>query len=58
MTKQKKPKAGDVVGWVLIDKDGDSSGLYMSRKSAREEQKWFNREGGYAPYVIGKVIKP
>ncbi len=58
MTKQKKPKTGDVVGWVLVDRDRDSAGLYKTRKCAREDQKWLNSEGGYAPYVLGKVVKP
>lgn len=40
MTKQKKkPKTGDVVGWVAIDQDGDVrgvSGTPKTRNKARE----------------------
>ncbi len=59
MTKpKKKPKTGDVVGWVLIDRDGDTAGLYKNRKCAREDQKWLKTAGGYPPYVMGKVVHP
>lgn len=36
MTKQKKPKTGDVVGWATILKDsGLVSGCWLSRSAAR-----------------------
>jgi len=56
--RHKKPKTGDVVGWVLVDRDGDPAGFYKTRKSAREDQKWLSREGLYPPYILGKVVKP
>lgn len=37
MTKQKKPKTGDVVGWATVSlKVGNVTGIYPSRQCARE----------------------
>ncbi len=58
MTKpKKKPKTGDFVRWVLIDRDGDPAGAYSARKDAREWREYLNTHGEYRPYAIYKAIK-
>jgi hypothetical protein len=56
MTKQKKPKSGDVVGWAVINRVGGIHSTYLSRKEAREARIDANIYGGFKPYRIGKVI--
>lgn len=58
MTKQKKPKTGDVVGWVVIDNEGDvrSDPYHETRKSARKDAKEFARWSKWAPYRIAKIV--
>lgn len=59
MTKQKKPKTGDVVGWVVIDRDGDqrSHESMKSRKEARARKVELIGKGDkYAPFYIAKIV--
>lgn len=45
MTKQKKPKTGDVVGWGVMDGFGDISGPYKTRAKARRiADNWDKRK--------------
>lgn len=57
MTKpKKKPKTGDVVGWVIINRVGGVYDTYGSRHKARlnlvDAQKW----GGVKPYRLAKIV--
>lgn len=59
MTKQKKPKTGDVVGWAVLDVDGDARGdrMYESRELARRKVAELQDEGDfYGPYRIVKLV--
>lgn len=56
MTKQKKPKTGDVVGWVVVDRDGDIYDQMDSRKYARDQAKYGNENGYHKPYRVAKIV--
>lgn len=56
MTKQKKPKTGDVVGWLVVDRDGDIYDQCDSRKCARRECLIANKHDYYKPYRIAKIV--
>lgn len=58
MTKQKKPKTGDVVGWVVIDREGDvrSDPPWRTRIQARRDAKSMGRWKEYAPYRTAKIV--
>lgn len=56
MTKQKKPKTGDVVGWAVISRVGSIYGTYESRKEARGAKTDADEWGCAKPYRIGKII--
>ncbi len=59
MTKQKKPKTGDVVGWSLVDVNGTLCGTYRTRSEAKQERdarhadEWFDC---FNPHRICHVI--
>lgn len=59
MTKQKKPKVGDTVGWSLVDVNGTLCGTYETRDSAREERdarhtdEWFDV---FSPHRICRIV--
>lgn len=56
MTKQKKPKTGDVAGWVVLDRDGDVYDQSDSRKEARHQAKLANKYGYYKPHRLAKIV--
>lgn len=57
MTKpKKKPKTGDVVWWVVLDRDGEIYDRYGSRKYARHDLIAANKYGRYKPYRIAKIV--
>lgn len=60
MTKpKKKPKTGDVVGWGVIDCDGDirSPGCFKSRHEARKRKAdLYERGDEYYPFHIVKIV--
>lgn len=60
MTKPKnKPKTGDVVGWVVIDRDGDhrSHERMKSRKEARARKlELIEGDDKYGPFHIAKIV--
>lgn len=57
MTKpKKKPKTGDVVGWVVLDRDGDIYDHNPSRSDARKSIKMTKDRGRCPPYSIGKIV--
>lgn len=55
MTKQKKPKTGDVVGWLVLDRDGDIYDQADNRKDARHQVRLANESGYYEPYRLAKI---
>ncbi len=56
MTKQKKPKTGDVVGWAVISRVGAIATTAETRKEARYAIDTMNEWGSCKPYRLGKVI--
>lgn len=56
MTKQKKPKTGDVVWWVIVNRVGGVYDFYDTRKNARENLVDAQRYGSVKPYRLGKVV--
>ncbi len=60
MTKpKKKPKTGDVVGWAVLDVDGDARGdrMYESRDLARRKVEELKEDGDlYGPYRLAKIV--
>lgn len=57
MTKQKKkPKTGDVVGWVIVSKYGSVVDEVDSRQYARTVVKDHQRHGASGPYRIAKLV--
>ncbi len=56
MTKQKKPKTGDVVGWAVINTTtGSVVYVRSSRKNARE-QAWRETYSENVIHRIGKIV--
>lgn len=56
MTKQKKPKTGDVLGWAVINtKTGSVVYVRSSRKNARE-QAWRETYSENVIHRIGKIV--
>lgn len=55
MTKpKKKPKTGDVVGWVVLNDRGVICDYYMNREHARRgKARWAKNEG--SAYYIGRI---
>lgn len=59
MTKQKKPKVGDTVGWLVIDCDGDirSDPPHYTRQDARARRAELDEDGdAYNPYQICRIV--
>ena len=57
MTKQKKPKTGDVVGWAVVNRfAGVVSGTYRSRNQARLSLSQSQSDGSFKPYRIAKIV--
>jgi hypothetical protein len=59
MTKQKKPKTGDVVGWGVIDCDGDirSHCDVKTRDEARKRKaELYDNGDEYSPFHIVKIV--
>jgi len=57
MTKQKKPKTGDVVGWVVLNHEDDiRGGVHSSRADARSAKEWLNERASCPPYRIAKIV--
>lgn len=59
MTKQKKPKTGDVVGWVVITKSGRiiAGDCFHRRESARKaKDNWDYLFDQDAPHRIAKIV--
>ncbi|WWA79526.1 hypothetical protein Kintu_gp34c [Xanthomonas phage Kintu] len=56
MTKQKKPKTGDVVGWAVVNANGAIATTEPTRKDARYALLAMNGWGNCKPYRLGKVI--
>lgn len=59
MTKpKKKPKTGDVVGWVIVDCDGDArpGTIFGTRRDAKADAKVMDRISGYAPFRVAKIV--
>jgi len=56
MTKQKKPKTGDVVGWGVVNTyNGHVVYVRSSRKSARE-QAWRETYSEGSIHRIAKIV--
>ena len=54
MTKQKKPKTGDVVGWAVVNDRGVICDYYCNREQARRAKaRWSKDEGSI--YYLGRV---
>ena len=58
MTKQKKPKTGDVVGWAVVDKHWNITELCGSREFARKSITHWNHIGypGLNFHRIAKIV--
>lgn len=56
MTKQKKPKTGDVVGWAIMGRDGGPYRWLPSRDEARKHLDDANSHGYCKPYRIAKIV--
>ncbi len=59
MTKpKKKPKTGDVVGWVIVDKNGyGHTGIYyQNRNHAKIDVNHINMHALNCPYRIAKIV--
>lgn len=56
MTKQKKPKTGDVVGWAVISRSGSISTTAETRGEARYAINTMNEWGSAPPYRLGKIV--
>lgn len=58
MTKQKKPKTGDVVGWVIVDCEGDARAgtVFKTRRQAKADAKVMDRLSGYSPFRVAKIV--
>ena len=59
MTKpKKKPKTGDVVGWVVLDNEGDVRGMTpkKTREMARLDVQGRSSNSDFAPYRIAKIV--
>jgi len=59
MTKQKKPKTGDVTGWVVIDKYGfiRSDPFWRTRIQARRHAAiWDKSCKLFAPFRVAKIV--
>lgn len=55
MTKQKKPKVGDTVGWVVITSIGGIVSWYPSRLKARD-RVWREKYSDERGYRIAKIV--
>jgi len=56
MTKQKKPKTGDVVGWAAVNRAGRLFDTFATRKDARYAIEAANGWGGVKLYRIAKIV--
>lgn len=59
MTKpKKKPKTGEVVGWVIVDENGyGHTGIYyQTRKHAKIDVNHINMHSLSATYRIAKIV--
>lgn len=56
MTKQKKPKTGDVVGWAIINRTGATYETYRYRHQARLNLVHAQKYGSIKPYRIAKIV--
>lgn len=59
MTKQKKPKTGDVVGWVVVTASGRISptDCFPRRESARKaKDNWDYLFDQDAPHRLAKIV--
>lgn len=57
MTKpKKKPKTGDVVGWVVVANNGSVVEEVHSRQAARCTVKGIRPYGDRGPYRIAKIV--
>lgn len=54
MTKQKKPKTGDFVGWAVVNDRGVICDYYCNREQARRAKaRWVKDEG--STYYLARV---
>ncbi|CAL1778375.1 hypothetical protein BRC2024_HCTLARHO_CDS_0107 [Acinetobacter phage vB_AbaS_Silvergun] len=53
MTKQKKPKTGDVVGWVVVSEEGQVLDEWNTRQKARKSKQRWAKDG--ERYYIGRI---
>lgn len=56
MTKQKKPKTGDVVGWVVVDGQSYIYDENPTRDDARKSLKMSAQFGPHPPYRVAKIV--
>lgn len=57
MTKQKKPKTGDVVGWVVVNNEWSIESHCSSRYVARKVRKSLNSGSKWlAPFRVVKLV--
>ena len=57
MAKQKKPKTGDVVGWVVYDiSDKLVAEDYSNRRDAKDHANYMNRRHAVKDYRIAKIV--
>lgn len=58
MTKQKKPKTGDVVGWLVVGRDFDFGYAVKSRSEARRGVARYNAlpHASCKPFRIAKIV--
>lgn len=57
MTKQKKPKTGDVVGWLVVEARGGATvEICASRKVGRSRVKAWNSDGFSGWYRLAKIV--
>lgn len=56
MTKQKKSKTGDVVGWAIVNRVHGVYDAYETRREARENLEDANKYGGVKPYRLAKIV--
>lgn len=53
MTKQKKPKTGDTLGWVVLSEGGQILDSFETRYSARRCKRRWAKDG--KRYFLGRI---
>ena len=53
MTKQKKPKTGDTLDWLLVSESGQVLEQLTTREAARKGKRRWSRDGNR--YYIGRI---